>query len=233
MKPNKFLCLIFFLLTSLLTKTYSQEGDKLGSWYVYNGFYKITPKFEIFAESQVRTWEPIDNIQNFFARAFFSYSIDKNFQLGISQEYHNSWSYADEFEDKIKTDEYRVTLQGVVTQKISRVSVQHRYRYEFRFLDENGKQRTRYRLQLGIPISAPKIEQGVWFTTLGNEFMIDTAPDLGFSQNRLYGMLGYQISKTSNLQFGYMHIARPNNENLHRLQFFFTQKLDFTKKNKH
>jgi hypothetical protein len=94
-------------------------------------------------------------------------------------------------------------------------------------LDESGKQRTRYRLQLGIPLSADTISKGNWFATVGNEFLINTAPDLSFSQNRLYGMIGYQLSQSSNIQVGYMNIARPNNDSLHRLQFFFTQKLSF------
>jgi hypothetical protein len=105
--------------------------------------------------------------------------------------------------------------------------MQHRFRYEFRFLDENGNQRTRYRLLLGIPISSNQMGKGVWFTTLGNEIMINTRRDFNVSQNRTYAMLGYQFSKTTHFQFGYMYIARPSNDNLHRLQFFITQKIKF------
>lgn len=224
---NRNLWLAIFILLSFITKGLSQEGDKLGSWYVYNGFFRFSPKFEVFAESQVRTWEPIENAQTFFIRAFFNYDLHQSFQLGISQEYHNNWSYAEIADDKINSKEYRVTLQSILSHKIARVSIQHRFRYEFRFLDESGKQRTRYRLQLGIPLSADTISKGNWFATVGNEFLINTAPDLSFSQNRLYGMIGYQLSQSSNIQVGYMNIARPNNDSLHRLQFFFTQKLSF------
>jgi len=220
-----------YLVTSLflccLTKGVSQEGEKLGSWYVYNGFFNFSPKFELFAETQIRTWEPIDNVQSFFIRPFFNFNLNKNVQLGISQEYHSNWSYSEISEDKMQTEEYRTTLQGILSQKVGRVSLQHRYRYEFRFLDESGKQRTRYRLQLGIPISSDVVTKGVWFATLGNEFMLNTQPKFDVSQNRAYGMLGYQFSKSTNLQFGYMYISRPEEENLHRLQFFLTQKLRF------
>jgi len=223
----KRLLLVILVSFSFFTKGMSQEGEKLGSWYVYNGFFNFSPKFELFAETQIRAWEPISNIQNFFIRPFFNYNLNKSLQIGISQEYHVSWSYAEMSENKIKTEEYRTTLQGMLYQKIDRVSIQHRFRYEFRFLDESGKQRTRYRLQLGIPITDTIITKGVWFATLGNEFMINTKPKLDMSQNRAYVMLGYQFSKSTNFQFGYMYISRPEEDNLHRLQFFFTQKLYF------
>jgi hypothetical protein len=160
----------------------------LGSWYVYNGFFNISPKIELFAETQIRTWEPVDNIQTFLIRAFFNYNITNNLQVGFSQEYHDSWSFSEMSNDKINTKEYRTALQGMLFQKLYRIALQHRYRYEFRFLDESGNQRTRYRLQLGIPISSDMITKGVWFTTLRNEFMLNTLPQFDVSQNRAYGM---------------------------------------------
>lgn len=226
-RPHKklFLAIALFLCYSL--NGVSQEGEKLGSWYVYNGFFNFSPKFELFTETQIRTWEPITNVQSFFIRPFFNYNINKNVQFGISQEYHSNWSFSGISEDKMQSEEYRTTLQGILAHKLGRVSLQHRYRYELRFLDESGKQRTRYRLQLGVPISNNKITKGVWFATLGNEIMLNTRPKFNISQNRAYGMLGYQFSKSTNLQIGYMYITRPEEENLHRLQFFLIQKLRF------
>jgi len=221
----------FYLLLCLLVFTsnqaFSQEEDKLGSWYIYNGFFNLTPKFELFVESQLRTWEVVSNSQSFFARAFFNFNLIPSFQIGFSQEYHINWSSAENADDKLKTEEYRTTLQAILFQSVDKVSIQHRYRYEFRFLDENGKQRIRYRIQLGIPITGEKIEKGVVFATVGNEFLLDTKPKLNFSQNRLYAMLGYQFTSSLNFQFGYMYIARSASPNWHRLQFFLTQKLFF------
>lgn len=208
-------------------RTNAQEGDKLGSWYVYNGFLKFSPKTELFVESQWRTYEPINNSQTLFFRPFFSYNFNPNFQLSLGQEYHMNWTFATDSGDKVKTEEYRTTIQPMLFHNVGRVSFQHRYRYEWRFLDEKGKQRTRYRIQLGIPISKPEMVQGTWFTTVGNEFMVDTKPDIQLSQMRTYAMLGYQIGKKTHIQFGYMYISRPRAENLHRLQFFLTQKFSF------
>ncbi|MGB5236872.1 MAG: DUF2490 domain-containing protein [Flavobacteriaceae bacterium] len=219
--------ILFGLVLFFAGSVFSQEGDKLGSWYVYNGFLKFSPKTELFVESQWRTYEPIGNTQTFFFRPFFSYNFNPNFQLSLGQEYHMNWSFETDTQARVKTEEYRTTIQPMLFHSIGRVSFQHRYRYEWRFLDEKGKQRTRYRIQLGIPISAPEMAKGVWFTTVGNEFMVDTRPDVQLSQMRTYAMLGYQIGKKTHIQFGYMYISRPRSDNLHRLQFFLTQKFNF------
>ncbi len=70
------------------------------------------------------------------------------------------------------------------------------------------------------------LTKGVCFTTLGNEFMINTKPVFTMSQNSAYGMLRYPFSKSANLQFGYMYIARQEGENLHRVLFFRTRKFN-------
>ena len=130
-------CLSICLLGIISNQAFSQEEDKLGSWYIYNGFFNFTPKFELFVESQLRTWEVFSNSQSFFARAFFNFNLTTSFQLGLSQEYHINWSYAENADDKLRTEEYRTTLQAILFQVIDRVTIQHRYRYEFRFLDES------------------------------------------------------------------------------------------------
>ena len=98
---HKRLYLVIFLLLSCLSKVMSQEGDKLGSWYIYNGFFNFSPKFELFAETQIRTWEPVNNIQSFFIRPFFNFNLNENLQLAVGQEYHTSWSYETVSENKI------------------------------------------------------------------------------------------------------------------------------------
>lgn len=218
------------LLTVLLFTTSSlsaQGNDKLGSWYVYNGFFNFSPKTELFIEGQWRTYEPITNNQNIFFRPFFSYNIHPSFQIGIGQEYHMSYNYVEGTKDKTKKDEFRTTLQAIAKHKAGRVNFQHRYRYEFRFLENTNEQRARYRLQLGVPLSDKEMGKGVFFTTFGNEIILNTNPSLNLSQNRTYAMLGYQLTQSTHLQSGYMRINYSDGSAHNRLQFFVTQKLNF------
>lgn len=101
-------------------------------------------------------------------------------------EYHKTWTYAEEPNDRESANEFRITLQGMVFQKIERVSLQHRYRYEFRTVDGDQLQRMRYRIQATIPINNKSMEKGTVFANIFNEFLVDTEPRLQLSQNRFY-----------------------------------------------
>ena len=46
-----------------------------------------------YTSTQIRTWEPINNVQSFFIRPFFNFNLNKNVQLGISQEYHSNYYF--------------------------------------------------------------------------------------------------------------------------------------------
>ncbi len=208
----------------------AQEEDKLGSWYAYNGFFNFSPKIELFFETHWRTYEPISDTEEVFVRPFLNLNLGQQFQIGIGNEYHMDWTFGGDGQDKIKTEEYRLTFQGMLFQQIQRIKIQHRYRYEFRFLDKDGQQRMRYRLQLGIPLNDKSNEKGSVFLTGGTEFMVFTQPSFTLSQMRFYAMFGYQFSKSTHLQFGYMRIVRDGIPGLDRLQFFLTQKFNFYKK---
>ncbi|WP_281616291.1 DUF2490 domain-containing protein [Flammeovirga sp. SubArs3] len=220
--------LIFFLVLLInQISTAQDKNDKLGSWYVYNGFYKLSPKWELFFEGQLRTYEFISEPQSFFVRPFLSYYVKDDLQFGISQEYHSNWSEEAPDHPSINTSEYRTTLQAITTQHWGRVHLQHRYRYELRLIENDFKTRARYRLQVGIPLTDRTMKKGVVFTTFGNEILMDVTPNVNFNQNRSYCMLGYQLTPTLNLQSGYMYLSKNGHNNEHRFQLFITQKLKF------
>jgi hypothetical protein len=229
-KLNLWGIVVLLVCSSMYAKADEPDSYPLGAWYIYNGFFNFSPTFELFVESQLRTWEVFDDPQVFFFRPYFNFNVAKNFQAGLGLEYHMNWPYPGGDGSSVsgdRTDEFRTTIQAMLFQSVGRVSIQHRYRYEFRFLDEKGKQRTRYRIQLAIPLTKPKIEKGTLFATLGNEIMMNTQPDLSISQNRTYVYLGYQFTPLLNFQFGYMYLAFPSGPGQHRLHFFLTHKLFF------
>lgn len=217
------------IILSTFSSGKAQSEDELGSWFIYNGFFNVSPKVELFFETQLRNWETFSNPENFFLRPYLNYNVTENFQPGLGLEYHKSWTYADDPDDKISSDEFRTTLQVMLFQKINRVSLQHRYRYEFRNVDGDHLQRTRYRIQATIPINNKTMEKGTFFMNTFNEFLIDTAPKLQLSQNRFYLAGGYQFTKSLNFQFGYLFISRSSTTH-HRLQFLLTHKLYFYKR---
>ena len=144
--------------------------------------------------------------------------------MGLGLEYHKYWTFSDIAADRETSEEFRVTLQGMLYQKLERVSIQHRYRYEFRNLTNEMLQRARYRLQVTVPVNKKSMVKGTIFVNTFVEFLIDTQPKLSLSQNRFYLAGGYQFNKDLNLQVGYMIILREASTH-RRLQFFITHKL--------
>ena len=218
------------LIILFTTKVFGQSEDKLGSWYIYNGFYKFTPKFELFFETQLRNYEVVSNPETFFVRPYLTYNINKNVQPGLSFEYHKSWTYDEVPENKVASDEFRITLQMMVFQSIGRANLQHRYRFEFRNVDGEARRRMRYRFQVTVPISSKTMQKGTFFANTNAELMIDTNPTLGINQNRLYVAGGYQFTDNLNLQIGYLAVFRETTTHS-RLQFFLTHKVWFFDRN--
>lgn len=218
--------MLFFFSSGTSVDGLAQSEDKLGSWFIYNDFFNINPKVELFFETQLRNWETFSNPENFFLRPYFNYNVTKSFQPGLGLEYHRTWTYSENPDEKVISNEFRITLQVMLFHKIDRVSLQHRYRYEFRNVDSDQLQRTRYRIQATVPLNKKIMEKGTIFFNSFNEFLVDTEPKLSLSQNRFYLAGGYQFSKSLNFQFGYLFISRTSNTH-HRLQFFLTLKLYF------
>ncbi len=139
-------------------------------------------------------------------------------------------------------------------QEAGKLSIQHRYRLEQRFLEnwsepdevtglrriEDGfelQNRMRYRFLLTLPITKDEAGKQKLFATAYNEIFINFGSNIGFNlfdQNRIGSTLGYQFSKDFNFQLGYMNqaIQKANGrqiENNHALTAFVTFNIDFRK----
>lgn len=218
--------LLLLVVSTLSISVFGQSEDKLGSWYIYNGFFKFTPKFELFFETQLRNYEVFSNPENFFVRPYFTYNLNKNVQPALGIEYHKSWTYDEVPENKVASDEFRITLQTMVFQSIGRAQLQHRYRFEFRTVNGEALRRMRYRFQVTVPITSETMSKGTFFANTNAELMINTNPTLDINQNRLYVAGGYQFTDNLNLQLGYLAVFRATTTHS-RLQFFVTHKLWF------
>ncbi len=111
-------------------------------------------------------------------------------------------SYEFESEQKApETIEHRVWQQFILTNKLSRLKFEHRYRVEQRWVNQQYRNRLRYRLMLFLPLNKPVIEKGSLFLAAYDEIFINTKQTF-FDRNRLYGAVGYQLHKTTGVQLG-------------------------------
>lgn len=116
--------------------------------------------------------------------------------------------------------EHRGWQQLQWNQKYDRLSTRQFIRFEQRFRrkflnndelsDEyNFNYRLRYNFSISIPLKGSEGEPKSVFASITDEIMVNFGKEIiynYFDQNRASVMLGYQLSKSSNILVGYMHI---------------------------
>ena len=110
-------------------------------------------------------------------------------------------------------DEHRIYQEAVLGQRVGRVRIGHRFRYEQRFVENVDLQtRARYLLSATVPLSRAEMTPGTVFASLYTEtFLNVTGLDRAdgtripvFGTNRLYAALGYQVTPDLSVRAGYM-----------------------------
>lgn len=193
---------VFSLILLFSFISYSQE-DKVGNWLMYFGANKISDKFSIHSEIQYRnhTIAP-NNTEQLLLRTGLNYHFSDKAFLTAGYAYIPSYVYDSE-QSAPETEEHRIWQQFILINQLGRVKFEHRYRIEQRWVNQDYRNRFRYRLMLFIPVNKPKIEKGTLFIGLYNEVFINSKKTF-FDRNRLYGALGYQFSKSTGIQLGMM-----------------------------
>lgn len=197
---KKLLFLIFiFPLVSL-----AQESD-LGNWLIYIGDKKINDKWDIHHEVQYRNYNAIGDLEQLLLRGGIGYTFNErknNVLLGYGFIRSENYNPLDE-ENKLIVNEHRVFQQFISKQKINRVKLTHRYRFEQRFVEDIFKMRGRYFLSINIPLNPKDQEKQNLYLSIYDELFINTDPGL-FDRNRIFGGLGYRFNEKVRVELGYM-----------------------------
>lgn len=214
------------------------SDDQFNAWYMYFGSYRLTDNIGIHAEVQFRRSGAIADPQQLLTRFGINYHLSKVTMLTGGYGYIVSHPYGEQpIPDQFF--EHRVWQQLILNHSDGGVYFNHRYRQEQRWLEQADnfqyRNRSRYRFMLSIPLNKKIIDKGTWFIALYDEIFISYGSNVSnnfYDQNRLYGALGYQLGKSSNLQVGYLNqnIQKSDGihfENNHTLQVAFTQNLNF------
>lgn len=181
------------------------QASELGNWGIYIGNKKLNSKFNLHHEVQYRNYNAVGDLEQLLLRAGLGYNLsENNNNLLIGYGYILSENYVGDTNDKVSVNEHRIYQQFVTKQRFNRFLLQHRYRFEQRFVEEDFKLRLRYFLGLNVPITNKEmIDQTVYFSAY-NEIFINTETDV-FDRNRLYGGIGYKLNKTIRFELGYMN----------------------------
>ena len=202
-KINIIFPLLFVLF--LIPKTLIAQDSNLGNWLIYIGNKKLDNKWNIHNEVQYRNYNAIGDLEQLLLRTGVGYNLtENNNNLLLGYGYILSENYVGESNDKVSVNEHRIFQQFITKQKIGKVSLSHRYRFEQRFVEDDFKMRFRYFLAFNIPLQYKEDGNNPLYLSAYNEIFLNTKSSV-FDRNRVYGGLGYKFSKTLRMELGYMN----------------------------
>ena len=185
--------------------TYAQP-DKLGAWYNYFGNQQLKKSnWNWHNEVQYRNFNKGGDLEQLLLRTGIGYNLtpgNNNVLLGYGFVHGRPYAQP-ELHEKITVNEHRLFQQFTTKQSISRVNVQHRYRFEQRFLPDNFRLRFRYLLGATLPLNKATMDAKAFYVTGYNEIFIHTDGNL-FDRNRSFAGVGYVIKKDLRFDVGFM-----------------------------
>jgi hypothetical protein len=217
---------LIFTVLSLGSITAAAQKNDLGAWYMYFGNNKISKKLNWHNEVQYRNFDAAGDLEQLLIRTGIGYDLtenNNNILLGygfiLSQPYVNG--------EKKENIEHRIFQQFITKQKFGRFNLQHRYRLEERFLQDDFRMRFRYMIGLNIPITQKEMLPKSLYASVYNEIFLHVDSPV-FDRNRVYGALGYVINKNMRIEAGYMNQIQEN-RNRGQIQIGFYNNIPFNK----
>jgi hypothetical protein len=194
---------VTFALLCFTHLVFSQNAE-VGNWFIYFGNHKISEKWNWHNEVQYRSFNLIDDPNQLLLRTGIGYNLsENNNNLFLGYGFINTQRYVANSEDKVNFNEHRIFQQFITRQNFGRFFLQHRYRIEERFLQDDFQLRFRYFLGLNVPINKRLLDKNTFYMAAYNELFINAESPL-FDRNRLYGALGYVINKSFKVDAGFM-----------------------------
>jgi len=210
------------LLTSLLllllhlasaqqpTPRPGMRSNVSNAWLMFLSDTRLSKRWGIHAEAQVlRSRSSALGCQNVFRVGANYYVVDN---LLLTGGYAYSQSALDG--GLPGAPEHRLYQQLLLRDTKSRVQLQHRYRLEERWVQVQPNQqftylnRMRYQLRLALPLIGKKLTEGVPYAVGSDEIFLGFGRNENkrlLQQNRAYLGLGYQITKATAVELGYLN----------------------------
>ncbi|WMI66854.1 DUF2490 domain-containing protein [Aestuariibaculum sp. YM273] len=197
---NKIKMAVLVFMLTLPFFIHAQSSD-FGNWLIYIGNKKINSKWNIHNEVQYRNYNTISDLEQLLLRTGVGCSFNENKNnLLLGYGYILSENYIDNSENKQSINEHRIFQQFISKQQIGRLALNHRYRFEQRFVEDEFKMRFRYFLGFNLPFKT----NSKWYLSAYNEIFLNSKSNV-FDRNRLYGGLGYMFNKNIKFEAGYMN----------------------------
>jgi hypothetical protein len=204
--------LLLIGLFSLLALTSKAQTNETGGWLFLSHTQKITDKFDILTDLQLRTADQYTFWKNVLSRTALNYNLSKKHSIAVGYAYLGEWEKSDE--GKEYTREHRIYQQYQYAFKHKKKEFTLRGRFEQRFIKEEKvllSQRARVFASIQAPLIANDDFSSGLYVKFQDELFInvqhkDNVNGSLFDQNRPYGALGFRASKKLDFEVGYMRL---------------------------
>lgn len=250
---KKSILFIFLVVNVQLVMSQVQRkyANHYNGWYMYFGDHKISDKWGVHLEAQLRRNEVISKGQQLLLRTGINYHFNNQVFATVGYGYVETYSYG-EFPAAAAYPESRIWEQVQIKSQLGISEFVSRFRLEQRFsqlpvaADPQLEAKpgpsvytNRFRLlsRFSIPFKGKTIEDRSLYATAYDEFFINFGKNVGyniFDQNRAYLALGYKLPKLGRLEVGYLNqlVFKGNGiqvENNHTLQIGLISTIPFYK----
>jgi len=196
---KKQLLFILFLINILSVKS---QDNGLGNWLIYFGNKNLNSKLNWHHEIQHRNYNLLGELEQLLIRTGLGYDVNDKNNILLGYGFIDSRNRVRETNEISKIIEHRIYQQFISKQVVGKIKIQHRYRFEQRFIKDDFKLRYRYFLSFKIPLLKTNKK---YYISAYNEIFINTNEENTFDRNRIYGGLGYELNSNIKLELGYMN----------------------------
>jgi len=212
--------LALIILFSSFTLVGSAQDSNLGDWILLFGNKQLNEKFNWHHEVQYRNYNAIGDLEQLLIRTGIGMKVADRSNLLLGYGFIRSENYIDSI-DKAVVNEHRIFQQFITKQNVAKLRLQHRYRFEQRFVEENFRLRLRYFLGLAYPLWQDAESSKEFYLSAYNEIFLNTKQSV-FDRNRLYGGLGYRLNDSLRFELGYMNqfLSNGNRDQMNLVCFF-------------
>ncbi|MFT7232372.1 MAG: hypothetical protein ACI8TA_001588 [Cyclobacteriaceae bacterium] len=198
------------------------QDSAFGNWLIYFGDKKIKADWNWHHEVQHRNYNAIGDLEQLLLRTGIGYNLtDNNNNLLLGYAYIHSQNYVSDTEDKVEINEHRIYQQFITRQNFGRLFLQHRYRFEQRFFEDDFRLRFRYFLAFNVPINNKSMLDKTFYLSSYNEIFLNPEENNVFDRNRLYGGLGFKVNDKVRVEVGYMNqfLTNANRDQINIITF--------------
>ena len=217
---NKLQSFCFLLVLFIAANGNAQQTD-IGNWFLYLGNQKINNRWNWHNEVQYRNYNFAGDLEQLLLRTGIGYDLsENNNNVLLGYVYVYSEPYVNGTDEKLNNNEHRIFQQFITKEKFGRVNIQHRYRFEQRFIEDDFKIRARYSVSLNVLINKKEMEKNAIYASANNEIFIKTKPSY-FDRYRIYGGIGYCFNKNFKVEAGVMsQILQSSSRTQFQIMFF-------------